>query len=84
MDDEVLIITYRSLVNRFRVSADDILEDPKLRGLFLAEVRQALGDLPERNILHRLTYLRKNRRLPRSRDIQALTDALVIMEGSAR
>lgn len=71
MDDEALIAAYRSLVIRFGASAEDIVEDPELRGLFLAEVRQAVGNLPERNILHRLSYLRKNSRLPRSRDILA-------------
>ncbi|HWG46944.1 MAG TPA: hypothetical protein VN688_29545 [Gemmataceae bacterium] len=67
--DEVLIATYRNLVIRFRASAEDILEDPELRGLFLAEVRQAVGELPERQLLHRLSCLRKKSRLPRSRDI---------------
>jgi hypothetical protein len=68
--DDVLIAAYRGLVARFRASAEDIIEGPELRLLFLTEVRHALGDLPERQLLHRLTYLRKQRRLPRSRDIQ--------------
>jgi hypothetical protein len=67
--DEVLISAYRNLVIRFGVSAEDIIEDPELRGHFLAEVRQTVGDLPEFQILHRLSYLRKKSRLPRSRDI---------------
>ena len=67
--DEALIATYRNLVVRFRASAEDILEDPELRGLFLDEVRQTVGDLPERQLLHRLSCLRKKSRLPRSRDI---------------
>jgi hypothetical protein len=72
MDDEVLISVYRLLVLRSRASAEDILEDPDLRNTFLNEVRAALGeDLPERQLLHRLSYLRKQQRLPRSRDIVA-------------
>lgn len=69
MNAEILIAAYRNLVIRFSNSAEDILEDPELRGLFLAEVRRTIGDLPERQILHRLSYLRKKSRLPRSRDI---------------
>jgi hypothetical protein len=69
MNDEILIAAYRNLVIRFGSSAEDILEDPELRGLFLAAVRQTISDLPERQILHRLSYLRKKSRLPRSRDI---------------
>jgi hypothetical protein len=71
MEDEVLITVYRSLVIRFGASAESIIEDPALRGLFLTEVRQAVGDLSEFQILHRLSCLRKKSRLPRSRDILA-------------
>jgi hypothetical protein len=72
MDDEILISVYRLLVLRSRASAEDILEDPVLRNEFLVEVRSRLGEhLPERQLLHRLSYLRKQRRLPRSRDIVA-------------
>lgn len=71
MNDDVLIAAYRNLVIRFSASAEGILEDPDLRRLFLAEVRQAVGDLPEYQILHQLSYLRKKSRLPRSRDILA-------------
>jgi hypothetical protein len=70
--DNVLIEVYRRLVSQFLCSAEDILEDPELRNTFLADSRQSLGkDLPERLLLHRLSYLRKQRRLPRSRDIVA-------------
>lgn len=69
--DDVLIDTYRRLVLVHRVSAEDILEDPAMRTAFLDNVRQSLGHLPERQLLHRLSYLRKQRRLPRSRDIVA-------------
>ena len=68
--DPVLIEVYCRMVTRFHCSAEDILEDPALRNRFLAETGQVIGrDLPERQLLHRLSYLRKQRRLPRSRDI---------------
>ena len=68
--DDILVDVYRRMVGRFRCSAEDILEDPELRSAFLTESRQLLsGDLPERQLLHRLSCLRKQRRLPRSRDI---------------
>jgi hypothetical protein len=70
--DDILIDVYRQLVQQRRVSAEDILEDPELRNTFLNETRRSLGDLPERQLLHRLSYLRKQRRLPRSRDIVAV------------
>lgn len=68
--DDALIAVYRSMVIRFHCSTEDIMEDPDLRTQFLTEARQTLGnDLPERQLLHRFQYLRKKRRLPRSRDI---------------
>lgn len=68
--DEVLVSVYRQLVLRTRASADDILEDPDLRKPFVDQVRKHLGEhLPERQLLHRLSYLRKCGRLPRSREI---------------
>ena len=70
--DATLIHVYRLMVSRFRCSAEDILEDPELRTTFLTESRQLLdNDLTERQILHRLSYLRKQRRLPRLRDLIA-------------
>lgn len=70
--DDALINVYCELVRLTRASAEDILEDPELRNRFLVEVRRSLGEhLPERQLLHRLSYLRKSRRLPRSRDIMA-------------
>jgi len=68
--DDVIVAVYRGLVLDAQCSAEDILEDPALRNRFLAETGQVIGrDLPERQLLHRLSYLRKQRRLPRSRDI---------------
>lgn len=68
--DSVLVNVYRLMVSRFRCSAEDIVEDPDLRNTFLEEVRKLLADAAsERQILHRLSYLRKQRKLPRLRDL---------------
>jgi len=68
--DPVLIAVYRDMVARFGCSAEDILHDPALRANFLAKCRQSLGgDRPERELLSRLSNLRKQSELPRSRDI---------------
>jgi hypothetical protein len=69
--DEALIAAYRHLVVSHQCSAEDILEDPELRCEFLAEVRHIVGNLPERQLLHRLSSLRKRSLLPRSREIVA-------------
>ena len=50
-------------------SADSILETPELREEYLANMRQAVGDLPEQKLLHVLTSMRKRSKLPRSRDL---------------
>ena len=47
----------------------DIIETPELREQYLTETRQSLGNLPERELLHGLVYLRKRSRLPRLRDL---------------
>lgn len=71
MDDAIITI-YRRFVLECQCSAETILEDPDLRGRFLTDTRQTLGrDVPEFQLLHRLSYLRKQRRLPRSRDIDS-------------
>jgi hypothetical protein len=41
-----------------------------LREEYLDEARRSLGHLPERELLHRLVYLRKRSKLPRSRTPQ--------------
>jgi len=70
--DPVLIAVYRSMVTRFGCSAEDILHDPQLRTIFLSESRRSLGgDRLERELLCRLSNLRKRSRLPRSRDVLA-------------
>ena len=72
--DDALISVYRQMVQQFESSAEDILECPILRQTFLAEVRQLLAqDFGERCLLHRLSSLRKQRKLPRLRDILATT-----------
>jgi hypothetical protein len=68
----VLIAVYRGLVARFGCSAEDVLHDPELRAAFLTETRRRLGsDRPERELLSRLSNLRKRSKLPRSRDVVA-------------
>jgi hypothetical protein len=68
--DETIVLIYRRLVLECQCSAETILEDPGLRDRFLTDTRQTLGrDVPEFQLLHRLSYLRKQRRLPRSKDI---------------
>jgi hypothetical protein len=70
--DEVIIEVYRKMVLEQSASVDDILECPILRDCFKQHVRQLLPfDLPERQLLHRFVYLRKHRKLPRSRDVKA-------------
>ena len=68
--DPVLIDAYSHMVARFGCSAEDILHDPDLRKTFLTQCRQALvGERSERELLSRLSNLRKRSKLPRSRDI---------------
>lgn len=69
--DSTIINVFTCLARSHGCSADDVLETPELRGEFLAGVRQLLGNLPEQQLLHRLTTLRKARRLPKSRDLRA-------------
>ena len=79
--DQAIIATYSSLVLQYQSSAEDILEDPTLRELFLAGVRQSVVEtIPERVLLHRLSSLRKQSRLPRSRDILATDSTLSLSE----
>lgn len=67
--EPVLIAAYTRLARSHGCSVDAILESPELRSEFLTEVRRSLGDLPEQQLLHGLTTLRKRSRLPRSRDL---------------
>ena len=67
--DESIIAVYRCLMHSHHCSVDEILETPELREQYLAETRRVLGDLPERELLHKLVSLRKRSKLPRSRDV---------------
>jgi len=62
--DAVITAVYGQLLRHHGCSVDDILETPELRAAYLAEARRALGELPERDLLHRLTVLRKRSKLP--------------------
>ena len=48
---------------------DAILETLVLREQYLAKTRRSLGDLLERELLHRLTNLRRRRNRPRSGEL---------------
>jgi hypothetical protein len=67
MSDQHLITIFCRMVKDHGCSVDDILETPELRAVYLADARRDLGPLPERELLHRLVYLRKRSKLPRSR-----------------
>ena len=64
--DEIVIAVYCRMLQAHRCSVDAIIETPELREQYLAETRRVLGNLPERELLHKLTYLRKRSKLPRS------------------
>jgi hypothetical protein len=68
--DEALISVFNRLARSRGCSVDDILETPELREEYLSESRHVVGDLPEQQLLHRLVYLRKRSKLPRSRDLE--------------
>jgi hypothetical protein len=67
--DSVIADVFTRMATTHRCSTEDILEQPELRQEFLADTRSLLGNLPERDLLHRLSVLRKQRKLPRSRDL---------------
>lgn len=68
MNDEGIIDVFRAMVHKHGCSVDDILETPELRNEYLTETRRLFGNRSERALLHRLVYLRKRSRVPRSRD----------------
>lgn len=68
MTDDAIIEVFARMASSQGCSVDDILETPGLREQYLAETRSLMGDLSERDLLHRLVYLRKRSKLPRSRD----------------
>lgn len=65
--DLVIVDVFARMLSESRCTSDDVLETPELRQAFLSNVRHALGPVPERDLLHRLTYLRKKKMLPRLR-----------------
>ena len=66
--DQVILAVYQQMLCVYRCSVDDILESPELRNEYLTAVRTSLGNLPEQQLLHRLTILRKQCKLPRRSD----------------
>ncbi len=75
--EEALVSVYRSVVLQYRISLEDIVEDPEFRTLFLARVQEAGVEKLERDVLHAMTRLRKSGRLPRSRDILKNSSSIV-------
>jgi hypothetical protein len=63
--DDILIWAYESLNESQPSSTEDITCDPEFRTLFLDLVHSKYSNLPEAQILRRLSYLRKRSRLPR-------------------
>jgi hypothetical protein len=61
--DENLKAIYLCMRNRHGCSVDDVLEDPALRHEFLEAAWQSFSVASERDLLHRLVYLRKKVRL---------------------
>lgn len=65
--DQVIQAVYRQMLRVHRCSVD-VLESPDLRNEYLIEVRCSLGNLPEQQLLHRLTALRKKSKFARLSD----------------
>ena len=63
---ETLIRTYSEMRESHHCSVDEILVSPDLRNTFLQRVHEIHPEAGERDILHRLTNLRKRRLLPTS------------------
>lgn len=70
--NSVITQTYVQMAKAHGCSVDQILENPDFRSEFLQSARTLLGEhLPERELLHTLTNLRRKSKLPRSRDLIA-------------
>ena len=68
--DTVIIASYREMVSKHECSAEDLLHDPMLRVEFLALCSATFGTTrTEKQILSRLSNLRKQSKLPRSREL---------------
>jgi hypothetical protein len=66
--DPIIQSVYRQMLQTHHCSVDVILESPELRNEYLTAVRASLGNLSEQVLLHRLTVLRKQSKLPRRDD----------------
>jgi len=79
--ETAVIDIYRRMVLTHGCSADAILENPRFREEYLQNMRQAVGNLPEQQLLHGLTTMRKRGKLPRSRDLIDLSTSLHFTSG---
>jgi|GEM_PF-2270178 len=68
--DEIITSAYQRIARDHDCSADNILETPELREAFLRQCREARPGASEHELLHHLMHLRKQGRLPRSRDLR--------------
>lgn len=80
--DQVIQTVYARMLTLHRCSVDDILESPELRNEYLTSVRDSLGDLPEQQLLHRLTTLRKRSKLARRDSATCNKDSNSLFEAS--
>jgi hypothetical protein len=75
--DLLIIETFRVLQVERRCSTEDITEDPHLRNEFLERFRFATRQPSERDVLHRLSLLRKRGHLPTLRSHGRCTQSSV-------
>lgn len=61
--DEQLRDIYLRIRSQHGASVDDVLEDPEFRKDFLRSAWQEFPKVSERDLLHRLVYLRKKVKL---------------------
>ena len=68
--DPILTAVYVHMARHHGASVDDILVDQRLREEFVTLCRRSVGDeVTEKQLLQRLSNLRKRSRLPRAKDI---------------
>ncbi len=69
--DKIIAAVFTDMAGRYRCSTEDILCEPWLREEFLSNSRQQAGsDWDEGKLLKRLGSLRKQSKLPRSREVR--------------
>jgi hypothetical protein len=68
MNDQLLIEVYTAILQRHRVSVDELIATPHIRDEFLQQSQSLMGPIAERDLLLRLVSLRKRSRLPRLSD----------------